>query len=170
MNRFRLFLSTVTACFCMTQAAVAQDVALGLRANPDGAGATAKFFMDHNWAIEAQLNGGGVFDGPSFAAVALAEYHIDLPPAGWRLFFGGGLHAGAWDRYDNGNTQGIFGIDGIGGVEYVFRTIPLGLSADLKPAVNFAEDVAFFPNNFFGVAARFYLGRAAHHPPMRQRP
>lgn len=55
------------------------DVGLGLRATPDGGGFTGKFFLDPNWAIEAQLNAGGVFSDPSFAAVGLIEYHIYLP-------------------------------------------------------------------------------------------
>jgi hypothetical protein len=148
------------------QAQMTSSIAVGLRATPDGGGATGKFFLNDNMAIEAQLNG-SVFN-PSVAAVGLFEYQIILPDPSWRIFFGGGLHFGVWDRYDDGYSQGIFGIDGIGGVEYVFKNIPLGLSADLKPAMNFVSDPAFFPNNIFGVAARFYLpikGSKASHMP-----
>lgn len=156
----------------MTTAAFAQkgNVALGLRATPDGGGFSGKFFVDRNMAIEGQMNAGGIFgeEGQSFNMVALAEYHISMPDPSWRIFFGGGIHAGVWDhdgRYEEGryyddDNEGIFGIDGIGGVEYVFKRFPLGLSADFKPAINLATDVDFFPHNMFGLAARFYLGRA----------
>jgi hypothetical protein len=82
------------------------------------------------------------------------------------VFFGGGLHAGVWDHdgryyneghYHDRDNEAILGIDGIGGVEYVFKTVPIGLSADFKPAINLVSDVDFFPHNMFGLSARFYL-------------
>ena len=163
------------------EAQMAGPVAFGLRASPDGGGFSAKFFLDKNIAIEAQLNGsGGNYysdnDGPSMTLVGLAEYHIVLPDTSWRIFVGPGLHFGSWDRYNDNiydnyrHAQGIFGIDGILGIEYVFKRVPLGISADVKPALNFAPDVAFFPNNFFGVGGRFYFGSNMHRRPMPQRP
>ena len=167
MNRYRLLLLVALLfnafSFQNVQAQQRGDIAVGLRPTPDGGGATAKFFMDHNFAIEAQLNAGGFYSGQSVDAVGLLEYHIYLPDPSWRIYFGGGLHMGSWDRYDDNHTQFIFGIDGIGGVEYVFKNIPLGLSADFKPALNFATDVAFFPHNIVGVAGRFYFGSAMNH-------
>ena len=158
-------------------AQMVSPMALGIRATPDGGGFTGKFFLDHNWAIEAQLNASGGsgytnYDGPSMAVVGLLEYHIILPDPCWRIFLGPGLHFGSWDRYNDGysyydrsyrGVQGIFGFDGILGVEYVFKSIPLGLSADIKPAMNVARDVAFFPNNFFGVSGRYYFGHPMAH-------
>jgi len=158
-----------------TMAQMASPVAIGLRGTPDGGGLTGKFFLDRNWALELQLNGsGGTYmnnDGPSMTLVGLMEYHIILPDPSWRIFLGPGIHFGTWDRYgngfydnyNNGNAEGIFGIDGILGIEYVFKSIPFGISADIKPAVNFASQVAFFPNNFFGLSGRFYLGRPFPH-------
>ena len=144
--------------------------ALGLRLTPDGGGFTGKFYANRNVAIEVQLNAGGVMggNGESFTAVALAEYHIYMPDPSWQIFLGGGLHAGVWDHdgrnyrrgeyfYGDDDNEGIFGIDGIMGVQYKFRKIPLSLSADLKPAINFLSEPAFFPHNIFGVAARFHL-------------
>jgi hypothetical protein len=143
------------------------QTALGLRPTPDGGGFTGKFFLDNNVAVEAQLNT-AVFGnlGRSVSAVALAEYHLSLPNPAWRVYFGGGAHIGAWDRgyiYNNverkyvSGYRAIVGIDGIGGVEYLFKKIPLGLSADFKPAMNFLSDVDFYPHNMFGVAARVYF-------------
>jgi hypothetical protein len=146
------------------------SVALGLRMTPDGGGFNAKFFTTRNWVVEAQLNAGGVMggNGESFNAVALLEYHIYLPDPSWQIYMGGGLHAGVWDHgsrlystgdgyYRNSNTEGIFGIDAIGGVAYKFKRIPLSLSADMKPAINLLSDPGFFGHNMFGLAARFHF-------------
>ena len=170
MKKVLLVLSGLILSIGLSQNAIAQkgQTGLGLRLSPDGAGLTGKFFMDRNLAFEGQLNAGGVFggEGESFNAVGLLEYHIPLPDPSWRVFFGGGLHVGVWDhgnsrftsegKYRDG-SEGIFGIDGIGGVEYVFKSVPIGLSADFKPAINLLSEVDFFPHNMFGVSARFYI-------------
>lgn len=158
-----LFLGTVS--FAQTGRA-----GIGLRGTPDGAGFTVKTFMSNHLAFEGQLNVGGVYGlaGESFTAVALLEGHIPLPDKSWRLFFGGGVHAGTWnqprwynDRDDiwiNDRPEPMFGIDAIGGVEYLFKKIPLGLSGDFKPAVNFtSRGPEFFSHNMVGVAARYYF-------------
>lgn len=145
------------------------SVGLGLRATPDGGGFVAKLFMDKHFAFEGQLNAGGLtggYGGSSFNAVGLITYHIILPDPSWRIFMGGGIHGGVWDRgwryvsregrYMDDN-RAIFGIDAIGGVEYVFKKIPLGLSADIKPAINFVSEPEFFNHNMVGLSARFYL-------------
>ena len=98
-----------------------------------------------------------------FAGFAAQERKI--PDPSWRIFFGGGAHFGVWDhdyRYNPERSgpdrdEAIFGFDGIGGVEYIFKNIPLGLSADIKPAVNLVSDVDFFPHNMFGFSARYYI-------------
>ncbi|HXS37352.1 MAG TPA: hypothetical protein VN721_11675 [Flavipsychrobacter sp.] len=163
MKKVFSFLFIVLMIFCFSPSVFAQgrgDIALGLRFTPDGGGFTGKFFLDQNFAIEAQLNAGGLFDGTSVSAVGLIEYNIVLPQPEWRIFFGGGIHFGVWDRYDDNSNQGIFGIDGIGGVSYTFKKVPIELSADFKPAINFVSDVAFFPHNIIGVAGRFYIPHA----------
>jgi hypothetical protein len=164
MKRIFFALAGVVAGMVLSTNVQAQagDFSVGLRMTPDGGGATVKYFLDHNLAIEGQLNAGGIvaLEGTSITAVGLVEYHITLPDPSWRIFFGGGAHFGNWDRDDYRGNQFIFGIDGIGGVEYNFKKIPLGLSADFKPAVNFVTDVEFFPHNILGASARFYIGQA----------
>lgn len=172
MQKLILFLGLLTATSFSTPDANAQGGrgAIGLRATPDGGGFTGKVFMSKYLAFEGQLNVGGIFSlpGESFTGVALLEAHIPLPDPSWRLIFGGGLHAGVWENgrwynerdnrwvYDRGEP--IVGIDAIGGVEYVFKKIPLGLSADIKPAVNFTGGGPdFFPHNMFGASARYYF-------------
>lgn len=150
----------LTALNTTTANAQKGNVGLGMRLTPDGGGFTVKYFLDRNLALEGQLNAGGIFglEGESVTAVGLLQYHITLPDPQWRLFFGGGLHAGVWDR-KNDDDDAIFGIDGIGGVEYTFRKVPIGLSGDFKPAINFVSDVDFFPHNMIGVSGRYYFGR-----------
>lgn len=168
-----LLLLSLSLCTTKTYAQP-NEIGVGLRPSFDGGGITGKFFLDHNFAIEAQLNAGGLHDGNSVTGVGLLEYHIDLPAPGWRIFFGAGIHFGSWDRYPdewrhNGDEHGIFGIDAVGGVEYRFKNIPLGLSADLKPALNLAPQVDVFPHNIFGIAGRFYFGGKGNTVKTKQR-
>jgi hypothetical protein len=186
MKKNWIFTTMLAMIFAFgTAQAQSGSVGLGVRLNPDGAGLTGKFFFTKNWAIEGQLNASGGYgtwdDGPSMTGVALAEYHIICPDPSWRLFFGPGVHFGSWNRYyyssgpdyyrnnyQSGPAEGIFGIDGILGIEYVFKHCPVGISADIKPAMNFTPDATNFPNNFFGLAGRFYFGQRityAHHKP-----
>ncbi|MBL7684211.1 MAG: hypothetical protein JNK00_12700 [Flavipsychrobacter sp.] len=171
MKKLLLFFGMALVCALNGQIASAKGgkAGLGLRATPDGGGFTAKLFFDKYLAFEGQLNAGGInggWGGPSFNAVGLLTYHIILPDPSWRIFMGGGVHAGVWDRgwryvssegrYMDDN-RGILGVDGIGGVEYVFKKIPLGLSADIKPAINFLSEAEFFSHNMVGLSARFYF-------------
>jgi len=159
-----------TALLTISSALYAQkgSGAIGLRATPDGGGFTIKAFMSPHLAFEGQMNVGNIYGGESFTAVALLEGHIVMPDPSWRVILGGGLHGGVWDNgrwyrqsegvwvYDR--PEPIFGIDAIGGAEYVFKKIPLGLSADIKPAVNFtSRGPEFFSHNMFGLAARYYF-------------
>lgn len=172
MNWRVLLFITFLACASFIQPGFAQkgDIALGIRATPDGGGFSSKYFLDRNLAFEGLINAGGMIglEGKSFNVVGLMEYHISLPDPSWRLFLGGGMHLGNWNRgnrysesagrYVNG-SEFILGVDAIGGVEYVFKKIPLGLSADFKPAVNLLSAAGLFPHNMFGAAARFYITR-----------
>ncbi|HEY9177668.1 MAG TPA: hypothetical protein VIN07_08265 [Flavipsychrobacter sp.] len=166
MKKLMLLLSAMMLILSINT--YAQGGAIGLRATPDGGGFTGKAYMSRYLAFEGQLNFGGLLSlpGESFTAVALLEAHIPLPDDSWRLIFGGGLHGGVWDHgrwyhygddvWVNDRPQPIFGLDAIGGVEYVFKNIPLGLSADIKPAINFTGGgPEFFNHNVFGLSARY---------------
>ena len=164
-------MSLLMTVLCFSASAQKGDAAIGIRATPDGAGLNAKIYMTDHFAFEGQMNAGGIVGlaGQSFTAVALLEGIIPLPDPSWRLFFGGGIHAGVWDNgrwyraagdeWVSGRAEPIFGIDGIGGVEYVFKKIPLSLSADVKPAVNFVSSARFFSHNMVGLSARYYFNR-----------
>jgi hypothetical protein len=169
MKKVILTLATMIAAVSGTYAQNGK-VSLGVRATPDGGGFTGKFYATKNVAIELQLNGGGILtgEGQSFTTVGLVEYHFFMPNPSWQVYFGGGLHAGVWDHdsrnYWNGDnyinrtsSEAIFGMDAIAGVEYKFKKLPLSLSADMKPAVNFVQTPRFFSHNMMGVSARFHI-------------
>lgn len=150
MKKLLLAVFLCIATVFSTNCANAQT-ALGLRLCPDGAGFTGKFFINNPLAFELQMNAS--FPGRnSYTAVGLFEYHVPFSDPQFRFLLGGGAHIGG---YENGG--GIFGIDGIMGLEYVFKNTPLGLSVDFKPAVNFVGGNDWFGDNAFGVAARIYL-------------
>lgn len=172
MKKITRFLGIAALATVISFSASAQrnGGAVGLRATPDGGGFSIKAFMGPHLAFEGLLNAGGLMglEGESFNAVALLEAHIHMPDPSWRLIFGGGIHAGVWDhgrwyRESDGlwitdRAEPIIGMDAIGGVEYVFKKIPLGLSADIKPAINFTGGgPEFFPHNMLGLSARYYF-------------
>lgn len=137
--------------------------AVGLRGSPDGCGLNLRYFFNENFALEGQGNySGGNLNGsgPSKMGVLLAEYHFIFPDPSWRIFMGGGVHYGTWQRYaDRSTPEGLFGLDVILGAEYVFTHVPIGISADVKPSFNYVSNITGFPNNTFGLSARFYFGK-----------
>jgi len=136
---------------------------IGIRANPDGAGITAKYFFIPQISFEGMVNasGGTYFgSGPSTTIVGLAEYNLIFNNPSWRAFIGPGGHITSWKQYPeiNNYRQTLIGIDGIIGLEYVFYEVPIGISIDVKPAMNFVNGVTAFPENTFGLAVRYYFG------------
>ncbi len=147
---------------------------IGTRGSLDGFGLTAKYFVDRNFAFEGQLNAGGVrlLNGHSFYFVALIEYHLLLPVTSFRLYFGGGAQAGYWSGRDETPfpDESMAGLSGIGGLEYLFRRFPISIFGDVRPSLNYVQEVEFMPHNIVGVALRYYFGSNKAKPfeyPMR---
>jgi hypothetical protein len=122
----------------MAAAASGQDykTALGLRAGIPY-GLTVKHFFDKTNALEGIVAGtrygGFVISGLYESVHWTGEY----PGLNW--FVGGGAHIGFWDEdpdYADSEAGGVFGIDGIIGLEYTFDEIPLNLSLDILPSFN----------------------------------
>jgi len=136
--------------------------ALGIRLTTDGGGVSFKSFVNRQFAIETQLNLGGLryLEGHSVTATGLIEYHLPLPYPQFRIVFGGGCHFGIWTgREDPDDPDGfIFGLDGIGGIEYIFPKSPWSVSGDWKPSLNYIQVVEPFQHGMFGVAVRYYFG------------
>lgn len=103
-------------------------------------GITYQHYMGSNNSLEfiGQFTRGGT----NFTV--LYEIHNDIPDAkGLKFYYGAGGHIGFYqkdrhdlfrDRYNNDGA--VVGIDGIIGLEYFFKPVPLQLSLDYKPAIN----------------------------------
>jgi len=125
--------------FFLGSAGYAQDynTGIGLRAGFSN-GLTVRHFIGSNTALEGILTS----RWRGFEITGLYELqYVAFNTERLNWYFGGGAHVGFWNgdyAYwgDNGNTYTVVGIDGILGLEYNFREVPLNLSLDWKPAFN----------------------------------
>ena len=129
--------------------ASAQDykVALGVRlsnATPTLSNSiTMRYHMNERSAIEGLIS-----FGSRFGIGALYEVHKPTTVQGLNWFFGGGAYVGFQDGDTYLGPQGIIGLD------YKFPNIPLNLSLDWKPELDFIPAINFVPDAF-GFSARF---------------
>jgi hypothetical protein len=153
MRRIVLSLILVVS-FAGISAGQDYGTALGFRFGT-GAGVTIKHFISRNSAIEGLL----LTRWSGFELTGLYEVHheaFDTERLKW--LYGGGAHLGFYDGNrvewgDPGYAYNIFGIDGIIGLEYSFREVPINLGLDLKPALNFIGYSAFWTE--FGFSVRY---------------
>jgi hypothetical protein len=112
--------------------------AVGLRAGP-GSGITFQHKLSNKTGVE--LIAATRYAGLSLTG--LYEIHaqaFDVKNLNW--YYGGGAHLGWYGRwptgiYDRGRYytgQGILGLDGIVGMEYIIQEIPIMFSLDWKPS------------------------------------
>jgi hypothetical protein len=138
--------------------------AAGIRACPDGGGANLRYFAIDNLSAEVQYNiSGGTKGGSGKSSMIglLVQFHRSLT-SNLSFFIGAGAHSGTWQRYkDISKTTSVFGFDAIIGVEYIFPSVPIGISIDAKPSFNYVTGVTLFPNNTFGLGVRYYFDIAA---------
>lgn len=115
---------------------------IGLRFAPF-AGVTLKHFIARDQALEGIV--GWRWNG--FAITGLYEFQKpirEIPDLDW--FIGGGGHIGFWDgdkyywKNEDEDNIFVFGADFIIGLEYTLRDLPISLSLDFKPALNFVGD------------------------------
>lgn len=140
--------------------------AIGVRVNPWIIGFTAKHFIQGPHAIEGIVShyfGSGDRDVTNVTLTGLYEYTWNVfGKSEWNMYAGGGAHVGFWRAryYDNNgrkeyDTEANVGLDGIFGVEYTFKNIPLNLSGDIKPFFNFNGGHDFIGEQLLGVSARY---------------
>ncbi|MBN1924342.1 MAG: hypothetical protein JW798_00775 [Prolixibacteraceae bacterium] len=76
------------------------------------------------------------------------NYSFDKLPENFSIYYGYGIHAGytKWEQYIQNEEHGyywekisapVIGLDGLIGVSYDFRRIPLSITCDLKPYFDF---------------------------------
>lgn len=133
-------LSTIIIFLAIGSAQAQYKLGVGVRLNY-GYGLSVKYNMSRSKAFEGILysrwrgiNLTGLYE------VHQTAFKVNT----WRWYYGVGGHVGYWgdgNRYgnpwfDNNNNNTVLGADGILGLEYTFREIPLNLSIDWKPAFN----------------------------------
>jgi hypothetical protein len=135
-------LLTLVLALTVVALANAQDykTGIGLRGGW-GYGLTVKHFISEKSALEGILSS----RWSGFEVTGLYEIHnraFDVDRLNW--YFGGGAHVGFYgNNYPGGNVT-VVGIDGILGLEYNFKEVPINLSLDWKPAFNFVGYSHFF--------------------------
>src|SRR6218665_2577530 len=126
------------------------NFAIGARAGSTKytCGITAKTFVGDQSAIEAVV-------APykkGLSAAMFYEHHVSLfRKKEFQFYFGGGAHFTKNEEYQNWTTlrtgtvsylqvRKSAGFDAIVGIEYKFLSIPLAVSADLRPLIDFSKN------------------------------
>lgn len=122
--------------------------AIGVRVVP--LGVTFKTFLGQtNKAIELI---GNFNDG--FRVTGFYEWHGDLTAnKTLKWYIGLGAHGGYYEKNDNDGIS--FGFDGVVGLDYKFKTLPLNLSLDWQPSMELITPKTAFKADRGGVAVRF---------------
>jgi hypothetical protein len=132
----RILIFTLISLFMLGKQAGAQEYKMGLGIRLSSANATVnnsvsfKYFLNESNALEGLLS----FD-PATVGV-LYEYHRQLGAPGFQWFFGGG-------GYVAFSGDNIVGAMGVVGLDYKFQNLPINLSLDWKPELNFVKDISF---------------------------
>ncbi|RYZ22206.1 MAG: hypothetical protein EOO16_10105 [Chitinophagaceae bacterium] len=127
--------------------------ALGFKFYP--AGVTIKHFLGRRTAAEAI---GYSHDG--FRFTVLIEYYIPIGKApGLNAYIGPGMHLGFhdenWeDKHPGMKNKTAIGVDGVVGLDYKLKGVPLNLSLDWQPSYNLAGE-NYFESGWGGVAIRY---------------
>ncbi|MBS1744569.1 MAG: hypothetical protein JST21_00215 [Bacteroidetes bacterium] len=144
----------ITTFFIFSASAQAPyQKALGVKF-PGGLSLTYKQFISDTHNLEAQFTAWN----KGVRVAGLYEFNFysfnDVPELSW--FVGGGAHLGFWksDYQKNYNSQIDVGVDGIIGLDYAFKKLPLNLSVDWEPAVTLVGNAGFTPV-FGGIAVRY---------------
>lgn len=106
---------------------------------------TGKYFVTNQNAIEGLIS-----FGSRFAIGGLLEIHKPTNVEGLRWFYGAGAYVG----FEDGDTY--LGPTGVIGLDYKFTNVPINLSVDYKPELNFLPDIEFVPDAF-AFSVRFTL-------------
>ena len=145
---FLLITSTI-----VVKAQAPYNRALGLKF-PGGLSLTYKKFFTDTRNLEAQFT--AWHEG--FRVAGLYEFNFysfdKVPELSW--FVGPGAHIGFWkSTYEKEyGSKADVGIDGIIGLDYKFKNVPINVSVDWQPAVTLIGSAGFTPV-FGGIAIRY---------------
>lgn len=127
--------------------------ALGLKF-PGGFSLTYKKFVTDTRNLEAQFTTWH----KGFRVAGLYEFNFytfdKVPELSW--FVGPGAHVGFWksEFKKTYNSQVDLGVDGIIGLDYKIKNVPINVSVDWQPAVTLIGSAGFTPA-FGGFAIRY---------------
>jgi hypothetical protein len=157
VNKIFALAAIVLAC-TFSQTVFAQDngktakpkykMALGVKFFPTAV-TFKNFSRERNRAFELLAD---FQDG--FRLTGLYEFHSDLNADGnlkWYLGLGG--HGGYYDK--DGEEGAMAGIDGVVGLDYKFKKLPLNVSLDWQPSLELITPGAEFQAGRGGIAVRF---------------
>jgi hypothetical protein len=135
--------------FCLVSISKGQDynTGIGIRGGFDY-GLTVKHFISDKSALEFLL----ASRWRGFEVTGLYEVHNQIGDVDrFKWFYGFGAHIGFWNgdyTHDYwgypGTNYTVVGLDGILGLEYSFKEVPINLSLDWKPALNFIGYTGFW--------------------------
>jgi hypothetical protein len=138
-NQFILITFLFFLFFANISQAQLYKSALGIRLGNTN-GITYKTFVKSNRAFEAIAT----FRRQGFGLTGLYEVHgraFNSRDFNWLI--GGGGHIYGWNRgyykrkYSDNERNYVIGLDGILGLEVKLRTVPLAISLDWKPTIDF---------------------------------
>lgn len=114
--------------------------AVGLKFYPGAL--TAKHFFSRRISVEGITY---LYDNASIRVTGLLEFNFDIEPVpGLKWFVGPGAHV-SFVKY-KGQANTFVGIDGILGLDYKFKGVPINLSVDWQPSFEFGEDPRYENN------------------------
>jgi len=116
-----------------SQHAAAQkyNTALGARLGGGNYGIT----LQQRVASRVTIEGIAGLREREYSGTVLAEYHFGILGPSLNYYFGAGGHLG-----HNKDTGGFSGLDALVGVEYKVAFLPVVLSFDFKPSLEFGND------------------------------
>ena len=116
------------------------ELGLGVKVGSPWMSGTIKYFLNNASAVEGLVHIGDF----GFGTTALYEKHFMISGVpGLRWYIGGGAHVAF--QMSNGynpftgvprTNKTYAGIDGVGGVEYVFEKVPIAIGVDVSPIIN----------------------------------
>ncbi|MBE9468386.1 MAG: hypothetical protein IMY72_08725 [Bacteroidetes bacterium] len=147
MKKFVLLLFSVILIGGFSANAQDYKTAIGVRGGMAN-GLTAKQFVSKNIAYEGILS----TRWQGFNITALYEIHkqaFKTPRLNW--YYGAGAHIGFWDGSNvnwasDNESYTVIGVDGVLGIEYNIKEIPINISLDWKPALNIVGYSGFWGN------------------------